>query len=70
MDGTKGFSNAGTWMKVPGNAADWVKNKWNGTKEFSVDFGIQQRRLKNTWENIKQSAADSAKSVGERALIM
>ena len=20
--------------EVPGNAADWVKNKWNGTKEF------------------------------------
>ena len=20
--------------EAPGNAADWVKNKWNGTKEF------------------------------------
>ena len=42
-------------------------------RNFSVDFEFNKRRLKNTWENIKQSAADSAKSVGESfkmALIM
>ncbi|EMG1480348.1 tape measure protein [Enterococcus faecalis] len=67
-DGTKeAFSNAGTWMKeAPGNAADWVKNKWNGTKEFfSGLWDSTKEGSKNTWGNIKQGAADSAKSVGK-----
>lgn len=45
-DGTKeAFSNAGTWMKeAPGNAADWVKISGTVPRNFSVDFGIQQKK--------------------------
>ena len=37
--------------------------RYQGIFQWTLEFN--KRRLKNTWENIKQSAADSAKSVGE-----
>ena len=41
----RAFSNAGTWMKeAPGNAADWVKISGTVPRNFSVDFGIQQKK--------------------------
>ena len=59
--------------EAPGNAADWVKISGTVPRNFQWTLEFNKRRLKNTWENIKQSAADSAKSVGESfkmALIM
>ena len=51
--------------EAPGNAADWVKISGTVPRNFQWTLEFNKRRLKNTWENIKQSAADSAKSVGE-----